>query len=65
MKPAGNMEGYRKICPICGKEFWAMSDWVYRRGHKGHTKKYYCSYRCIRKLEEKKTENGKGAVTGT
>ena len=59
MKPAGKMEGYKKICPICQKEFWAMRDWVYKKGYKGHPMTYYCSYKCIRKATEETDKEGK------
>lgn len=52
MKITEKMEGNRYVCPLCGKEFWAFSDWAYRK----HDKKkggyrFYCSWGCIRKLE--------------
>lgn len=59
MKPAGKMEGYKKVCPICGKEFWAMSNWVYKQTYKGHNKTYYCSYKCIRKEQKENHKNEK------
>ena len=26
--------GYRHICPVCGKEFWALAEWRYRKKRK-------------------------------
>lgn len=46
------LAGYQKICPICGKEFFAYGDWSFKRKDKA-TKStvYYCSWKCIRKIE--------------
>ena len=52
MKIAESLEGGRKLCPLCGKEFWAHSDWAFRKRDKRNGDyKYYCSWGCIRKLE--------------
>lgn len=49
------LTGYRHICPVCGKEFWGCSDWKYIKIQPGpsRTKIYYCSWKCIRRTEEK------------
>lgn len=41
------LEGGHRICPVCGKEFWTTSQWLYRRGS-GNDLTYYCSYKCMR-----------------
>lgn len=50
MKPNGPLEGNRKICPICGREFWAMAVWRYRTEKtKTKKRKYLCSWGCLQK----------------
>ena len=54
MRTGEPLQGYRKICPVCGKEFWAFSDWKFSRREKtkeGTFRIYYCSWKCIRKQE--------------
>ncbi len=47
------LAGTEKRCPLCGKEFWAGSEWVFRKtDRKTGYIKYYCSWGCIRKLEK-------------
>ncbi len=47
------MTGFRHICPICGKEFWGGSDWQFIKPEKVTRRKiYYCSWKCVRTLEE-------------
>lgn len=47
------LTGYQKVCPVCGKEFWACGDWSYRKTDKKTKNKiYYCSWSCIRKTEQ-------------
>lgn len=51
------LTGYRKLCPVCGKEFWAFADWRYRRMDKAtRSKTYYCSWKCIRATEIREEE---------
>ena len=41
----------QRICPVCKKEFtvlWPLQ-WAYRTGEK-----YYCSWKCLRKMDEQK-----------
>ena len=48
-----------KVCPICGKTFSVPqpSEWVFKRYKRGKTMTYYCSWKCIRRMErEKKNE---------
>ena len=46
------LTGYNHRCPVCGKEFWAYADWIYRKWNKAErTKIYYCSWKCIRSIE--------------
>ena len=42
---------YRKHCPVCGKEFYASGEWVYRKGY-AHNLRIYCSWRCMRQEEK-------------
>lgn len=44
------LEGYRKVCPVCGSDFWARYDWVYKKFY-GKKQTYYCSWKCLRKVE--------------
>ena len=46
MKPNGPLEGYKKTCAVCGKEFWAMRDWKYKR-RKDNKISYMCSWTCL------------------
>ena len=39
-----------KVCPVCGKTFYAGSCWVYKKGY-SNWMKYYCSWKCMRKVE--------------
>ena len=56
------LTGYRKLCPVCGKEFWAFADWRYRRMDKAtRSKTYYCSWKCIRATEIREEEEAKQA----
>ena len=48
--------GYWHLCPICGKEFHAGADWVYRRGYDEHHRSYFCSWKCIRLYEKQEEE---------
>ena len=38
--------GTERICPICGKEFWARPEHVYKRTRWGITV-YLCSWHCL------------------
>ena len=40
-------------CPVCGKEYWAGLEWVYKRGYE-KSLKYFCSWGCLRKDEKEK-----------
>jgi len=40
-----------KVCPICGKEFIARDEWVYKRNGR-----FYCSWHCYRDTSKKKTD---------
>lgn len=42
------LDGNQRRCPICGKEFWASREWVYKKGY-DHDMKYYCSWTCYRR----------------
>ena len=47
------IEGYIHICPVCKKEFYARSEWVYKKRIKKTTdKSYICSWGCLRKIEK-------------
>lgn len=37
------LEGSRRVCPVCGKDFWMTSEWMFRRGS-GTDLKLFCSY---------------------
>lgn len=39
-------------CAICGKEFDARKEYVYKKETKNKTIKWYCSYSCYRKAEK-------------
>ena len=53
MSKTEQLGGDKKICPVCGKEFYATVDWVFKKDIKKgkHIKKYICSWKCIRRLE--------------
>lgn len=38
-----------RICPVCGKEFYATGAWGYKRGNI-----YICRYKCLREYEKGK-----------
>ena len=52
------LQGFRHICPICGKEFWGSSDWRYRKNKRvkgtAYTKIYFCTWKCLRAAEKRK-----------
>ena len=50
------MEEHRRICPVCGKEFWSSAEWIYKHGN-GTTLKWFCSWKCARQ-DEKERKNG-------
>ena len=52
MKPRGPLEGFKKKCQICGKEFWAMSDWKFTR-QRNNKRIYICSWKCLNRYDEK------------
>lgn len=46
--------GFRHVCPVCNKEFYAGAEWVYRktiRTKKSYANLYLCSWTCFRKIE--------------
>lgn len=49
--------GWEKKCPVCGKTFWAGSQWAYKRGYERNGYLYICSWKCLNKWDERK-ENG-------
>ena len=51
------LEGYRHVCPICGREFWAMANWVYKVGYE-HRPVYLCSWTCLQKKRKEKKKVG-------
>ena len=36
-------------CPICGKEFYPIREWAYKKVHDRDHVTYYCSWSCYRK----------------
>jgi hypothetical protein len=70
------LEGWKYICPLCGAEFWARAEWVYKIGYHGTTNVYYCSYPCwmtakrakeeekLRKKEARKNGSNKKKCAG-
>ena len=57
MKKNEPLAGREKKCPVCGKEFFAGSEWVYVRGYESKTTAYICSWKCLNKFDEEK-KNG-------
>ena len=48
----------KKKCACCGKEFYiTYTGWAYKRSKCGKSIKYYCSWSCFRKDEEKARKN--------
>ena len=44
-----------RICPICGKSFYATIEWAYKyRDRKTNTIKYCCTYHCL--MEHKRSQ---------
>ena len=43
----------RRICPVCGKEFWVSSVWIYKHGY-ANSLKWYCSWKCMRHDEKER-----------
>ena len=37
----------RKVCQVCGKEFFAIAEWKFRKKWKKNG--YYCSRKCFKK----------------
>ena len=54
----GNTFGEQE-CPVCGKKFIIRdhSEWVYKLEAKD-SKKYYCSWSCMRKDEKRAKRHG-------
>ena len=49
-----------RTCPVCGKEYWAGQEWVYRKGYE-KSYRYFCSWGCLRR-EELETESRKKRI---
>lgn len=49
--------GWEKHCPVCGKTFWAGSEWAYKRGYESKGYTYLCSWKCLNICDERK-KNG-------
>jgi len=41
------LEQHRRKCPVCGKEFYASAEWVYRK-----SLRWLCSWKCLRRDEK-------------
>ena len=52
------MEEGRRICPVCGKEFWSTSMWIYKHGY-AHSMKWFCSWKCMRQDEKDRRNAGR------
>ena len=46
------LEQHRRNCPVCGKEFYASAEWVYRRGYDSKGLRWFCSWKCLRRDEK-------------
>ena len=57
------LQGFRHLCPICGKEFWGGSGWKFRRKKRvygtNYTTIYFCSWKCFRAEEIQEEEEAK------
>ena len=40
-------------CKTCGKEFIARENWVYKRVDRNRCYKWFCSWSCLKKFDEK------------
>lgn len=50
--PRDTLTGSQKICPVCGKEFYAGGSWSFKKkDRETKTVVYYCSWGCLRKIE--------------
>lgn len=44
------MSEHKRRCPVCGKTFWASSEWRYQKGY-AKNQRIYCSWKCLRSEE--------------
>lgn len=50
----------RRICPICGKEFYCnIRQWVYARQPHQQEKKAFCSWACLNKFDAERIKQRK------
>jgi len=56
-----------KVCPVCGKQFWAPSEeWAYkRRKTKTGSFYYFCSWKHLREYEQKTERPRKVSTSAT
>lgn len=57
-----------RMCPVCGEEFYAGDEWVYRHWDTNRKKNriYFCSWGCMRRYENGETElTGRGMALST
>lgn len=47
------LEGFRHVCPVCGKEFWGMANWAFKAGYRSKPV-YLCSWKCMQKKRQEK-----------
>ena len=49
-----------KKCPVCGKDFIAREEWVFKRTNpKSHWPIYICSYSCLKEFDKTHKAPGK------
>jgi len=47
------MNENKRKCPVCGKQFWSSSQWVYKSNY-NKAQQIYCSWKCMRSEERKR-----------
>lgn len=51
---------HEKTCPQCKKKFMCWTDtWTYARTPYGKSKKFFCSYSCLRKYDGEREKERK------
>ena len=55
MSKIAPLEGYKKKCPVCKREFFADGSWAYKKTGRMNMRTYFCSWKCLRMAEKKKS----------
>ena len=52
-------------CMICGKQFIAREEWAFKRPDRNRCYKWFCSWSCLKKFDEKHKEKKRHFVRRT